>query len=126
MNRNATCCCGACSIVLQGDPSLNGLCHCDNCKRRTGAAFGWSAYFLDTQIISVDGELVEYRVRDEQVRSFCAKCGTTLFWKSKFMPEQTGVAGGAFVVALPAPNLSASNDKHLPWVTLPEGMRQIR
>jgi len=50
MSHKASGCCGACSIAVEGEPALNALCHCANCKRRTGCAFGWSANFSDAQI----------------------------------------------------------------------------
>lgn len=121
MTRRANCCCGAASIDVVGEPTLNGVCHCDNCRRRTGSAFGWSAYFLDSQIVGWTGDYAEYRIRDEQVRSFCTVCGTTLFWTSAFMPGQTGVAGGAFIdPPLPEPNLSATASNRIAWVSLPD------
>jgi hypothetical protein len=54
-------------------------------------------------------------------RFFCARCGTTLYWKSfGFLPDQTGVAGGCFVDdPLPAPNLSATDSGRCAWLTLP-------
>ena len=45
MTRVAQCCCGACSIEAEGDPVIDGICHCANCNRCTGSAFGWSACF---------------------------------------------------------------------------------
>jgi hypothetical protein len=121
MVRKATCCFGFSSIEVSGEPTLNGVCHCDNCKRRTGSAFGWQAYFRDTQVLGKRGEFSQHRIRDEQERSFCTRCGTTLFWKSAFMPEQTGVAAGAFTdPPLPDPSLQATSDGRVEWVVLPE------
>ena len=57
MTRKATCCCGACSIEVEGEPDLNALCHCTNCKKRTGSAFGWSAYFADGRIRGRSGSM---------------------------------------------------------------------
>jgi hypothetical protein len=123
MRRKAACCCGAAVIEVEGDPTLNAICHCDNCKRRTGSAFGWSAYFPDERVVSIEGEFLQHRIRDEAARSFCAKCGTTLFWKS-LLPEQTdvtGIAGGAFLdPPLPEPVASATDQKRVPWIELPE------
>ena len=55
-------------------------------------------------------------------RAFCARCGTTLYWKSfGFLPDQTGIAGGCFVDdPLPAPNLSATDTNRCAWLTLPD------
>ncbi len=85
MTRKATCCCGACTIAVEGEPRLNALCHCANCKKRTGSAFGWSAYFADDQILGRTGDFRAYEIAgaNPQHRWFCAACGSTLFWKSR-------------------------------------------
>ncbi len=53
--------------------------------------------------------------------STCARCGTTLYWKSfGFLPDHTGIAGGGFADdPLPAPNLSVSDNGRCAWLTLP-------
>ena len=50
MKRIARCCCREIGVEVEGLPWLHAVCHCDNCKRRTGSAFGVSAYFEDDQI----------------------------------------------------------------------------
>ncbi|HTQ14849.1 MAG TPA: GFA family protein [Rhizomicrobium sp.] len=124
MTRTASCCCEACSITVEGEPVLNAICNCSSCRRRTGTAFGWSAYFPDTAVTAKTGETRIYH-RDGAAgydRHFCARCGTTLWWKSfGFLPEATGIAGGCFVEdPLPAPNLSAQDGDRCAWISLPE------
>ena len=123
--RTAKCCCGACSVTVEGEPSLNAICHCSSCKRRTGSAFGWSAYFPDAAIVGQTGTLNVYEKSGEAGyrRYFCARCGTTLYWKSLgFLPDQTGIAGGCFAGdPLPAPNISSSESGRCAWLSLPEG-----
>jgi hypothetical protein len=126
MTRKAICCCGACSIEVEGEPALNALCHCTNCKRRTGSAFGWSVYFADSQVVPRDGDLRVYEIADAsrlQRRWFCAVCGTTLFWKVSWRPEETGIAGGCFESALPAPSVTVSNEGRCAWLGLPPDWR---
>lgn len=126
MVRKAICCCGSSSIEVMGEPTLNGVCHCDNCKRRTGSAFGWQAYFREAQIVSTRGEFARHRIRDEQERSFCQRCGTTLFWTSAFMPGQIGIAAGAFVdppLAGPSAEATARNRVH--WVDFPQPLARL-
>ena len=120
MVRTATCCCGAARIRLNGDPRLYAICHCDNCKRRTGSAFGMSAYFDDRQVLERSGNYQSYRIRDEQQRFFCTNCGTTLYWTSIWQPESTGVAGGCFTEdPLPGPAISVANEGRAEWLELP-------
>ncbi len=125
MTRTATCCCKTCVVTFTGDPVLNGICHCDDCKRRTGSAFGWSAYFKDEQLGEHIGEYTQYEPSGEpgQVRSFCRKCGSTLYWFTPSRPDEIGVAGGAFIDhPLPRPQLSAQDRTRCIWFDLPDGM----
>jgi hypothetical protein len=123
MTRKATCCCGKCSIEVEGEPTMNALCHCCSCKRRSGSAFGWSAYFADDKVLGVAGDLKVYAISvpAPAQRSFCSNCGSTLFWKADIFPGHTGVAGGCFADApLEEPALTASNEGKCAWVGLPD------
>jgi hypothetical protein len=121
--RTATCCCGACAITVRDEPRVHGICHCDNCRRRTGSAFGWSAYFDDDQVLDKVDDFAEYRIAsaNAQTRCFCRACGTTLFWKAAAFAGMTGVASGCFVdVPLPEPALTVTDSKRCRWVSLPQ------
>ena len=125
MTRIARCCCQACRIEVAGEPTMNGICHCASCKRRTGSAFGWSAYFRNEDIGDRQGDLRAYAVKGPPAatRWFCASCGTTMLWESAdFMVGQTGFAGGCFAAdtPLPEPNLSVYDDQRCAWARLPE------
>jgi len=130
MQRTATCCCGKTSIQVEGDPKIHLLCHCDNCKKRTGSAFGISAYFSDSQIIDKQGDPRIYRINTaetEQERYLCPSCGTTLYWKVHRFPttvdiaSMTGIAGGCFVDSpLHAPTVTANNSGKCAWLEVPE------
>ena len=121
----ATCACGNASITLNAPPTMHGVCHCTNCKRRTGSAFGISAYFDKAAVVACQGETMIYAFHHEaqnhdQERHFCARCGTTLFWFLSVLPDKIGVAGGCFgEEASPDPNMSVSHRMKKPWVVLP-------
>ena len=126
MTRKAACCCAACSIEVEGEPDLNALCHCTNCKKRTGSAFGWSAYFADGQVVRRTGDLRIYEIAGPQPqrRWFCAACGSTLFWKVASRPHHTGVAGGYFAdCPLDPPSVTVSNHGRCGWLAVPAEWR---
>ncbi len=126
MTRTATCCCSACSIEVEGEPALNALCHCANCKKRTGSAFGWSAYFADGQVLGRNGDFRVYEIAgaNPQQRWFCAACGSTLFWTVAWRPLQTGIAGGCFAdPTLDPPSVTVSNHGRCDWLGLPAAWR---
>jgi hypothetical protein len=125
----ATCACGMASITVNAKATMHGVCHCTNCKRRTGSAFGVSTYFDKTAITEVRGQTTLYRFHHvaqnhDQERHFCSHCGTTLYWFVSTLPDQIGIAGGCFAEQQThAPNYSANDQKREPWVTLPSEWR---
>ena len=128
MKRKAQCCCGNFSIEIKGEPERHGMCHCNNCKTRTGSAFGLSAYFRIENVNGLSGESTCYQLINpndgsEQKRYFCSKCGTTLHWSVSTFPELIGIAGGCFVESqLNAPTYSASHAGKYSWVMVPLGI----
>lgn len=121
MTRVAKCCRGRCAVEVAWEPVINALCHCRNCKARTGSAFGWSAYFDDDRHVRIEGEFTTYEIGPgRQRRSFCRHCRTTLFWKVSWIEGRTGVAGGCVAEsALAEPSATVSNDGRCAWLGLP-------
>jgi hypothetical protein len=121
----ATCACGQTAITVNALPTMHGVCHCTNCKRRTGSAFGISAYFDKTAVTAFTGQTKVYAFHHaaqnhDQARHFCPDCGTTLFWYLTALPEKIGIAGGCFAdEALPEPTYSVTDGKREAWVSLP-------
>jgi hypothetical protein len=121
----ANCACGQLSISVHAQPVLHGVCHCTNCKRRTGSAFGISAYFDKSAVKEKVGESSVYafhhhELNHDQARHFCPKCGTTLYWFVSNMPDKIGIAGGCFAPeSLGAPGASYRDNKKESWVSLP-------
>ena len=90
----ATCACGQASITVSAPPTMHGVCHCTNCKRRTGSAFGISAYFDRAAVIEQTGKTSVYAFHlaaqsHNQERHFCPKCGTTLFGSCRQFPRRS-------------------------------------
>ena len=129
MQRTATCACGQASITVDADPQMHGLCHCTNCKRRTGSAFGISSYFPRASVVALTGSTTVYAFHHQaqdpdQQRHFCARCGTTLYWTLSAMPELIGIAGGCFADdGLPEPTYSTTHRKKEAWLSLPSTWR---
>ncbi|NKB72861.1 MAG: aldehyde-activating protein [Candidatus Latescibacteria bacterium] len=127
MEKIAECECGNLSISVDGDPYVL-ICGCDSCQRRTGSAFGMSAYYNKSDVLSTRGPSSQY-TRDSQFAkkitfSFCPNCGTSLFWSLESRPDSIGVAVGCFVgqdFALPR---SAHHLADMPeWLVLSEDIR---
>ncbi len=124
MIRTAACRCRACAIVVEGEPVFNLICHCGDCRRRTGAPCGWSAVFREEQVLARRGDFSVYNsngTAGPTANSFCSACGTTLLFIPAQSPGFVGCAGGCFVdPPLGEPALSASDDLRCAWMKLPE------
>lgn len=119
----ARCSCGQLMLPVEGEPVLNALCHCSDCRRRTGSAFGWQTYFLEAQVGEPIGESISrpVPVSEPQTRHFCKQCGTTLWWTSGTAPGLVGVAGGAFDRGvLSEPIATYRDENRCVWLHLPE------
>lgn len=105
---------------------MNAICHCDNCKQRTGSAFGWSSYFKVEDVAGKTGEMLVFehhhqQQNHDQKRYFCGHCGTTLYWEISTMPDKVGISGGCFTDnPLPEPLASASTNKKTCWFAVPK------
>ncbi len=115
----AQCCCGKLRLEIDGDPTINVVCHCADCQRWSGSAFGWSMYFEETSV-HASGNKSEYLPGNGQKRYFCPSCGSTLFWFSPDFAGLIGVAvGSLFGERRPTPMASYSENSVCDWVNIP-------
>ena len=126
MVRVARCLCGSLRVTADGDPLVVNICHCIDCRRRTGAAFSYNAYF-DRECIQIEGPTKSYEREGQEGRKirhhFCPECGTTVFWDFDLRPERCGIAAALFEQPFsPSPSYSAWETMRCEWVPLPEGM----
>ena len=75
------CMCGAIRFEALGDPYFIAHCHCESCRRHTGAPMVTLASFEASQVRFTKGERKIYQSSPGVGRAFCADCGTTLTWE---------------------------------------------
>ncbi len=94
------CVCGAVRYKTQRAPRRVSLCSCSWCTKRTGSAFGVSAYFNLADVVFTQGERKSYHLKSDAGRwvesEFCPICGSTITWRLEFLPDYRGIAGGTF------------------------------
>ena len=121
--RRAECACGQLSATCAGEPLRVSVCHCLECKRRTGSAFSWNARWARGDVV-IEGQAGAFtRVGDEGGRCtnhFCPECGTTVFYEIDAQPEVIGVPAGGFADAtFPAPRFSVYDPfRRCEWVDI--------
>jgi len=91
-----SCLCGEVRFEISGALSGASHCHCSMCRKAHGAAFGTyaAARAADFRILSGEDRIVRYRSSAGIVRTFCARCGSTLQWLRESKPEIVDIALG--------------------------------
>ena len=80
------CLCGGVRYEIAGEPLGTSLCHCEDCRRASGApAVAWT-FFRSGALRWICGQPTTLRWADRE-RTFCPDCGTPL---SFFDPEIPG------------------------------------
>ncbi len=107
------------------------MCHCLECQRRTGSAYGVQARFPRDQIESIEGQSTQFmRAADSgnQIRfHFCPRCGSTVYWTQESAPELVAVAVGALAEpTFPPPRHSVYESRAHAWARPPADMPMER
>ena len=118
--RLASCFCGQLSAACTGEPFRVSVCHCLNCKRRSGSAFSFNARWK-TEDVVITGRATEFTlVGDEGSHAtfaFCPHCGTTVHYRLDTQPGVIAIPAGTFAdPAFPAPFVSVYEERQCAWV----------
>lgn len=121
MTRIAHCSCGALRAEATGEPAYVAACHCTECQRRTGSAFGVATLFPKARVRIEGPSKVYVRGSDSGQKienHFCPDCGSTLFWCAELYQDMVGIAFGMFAdPSMPWPSVSVWEASRHPWVT---------
>ena len=127
--RHAACSCGKLAVVVRGEPVRISVCHCLECQRRTGSAFGAQARFHSADV-EVSGESTAYRRIADSGNAitfhFCPDCGSTVYYQAEDQPELVAVTLGTFAdPSFPRPRVSVYESRKHAWVGLPDGIEHL-
>jgi hypothetical protein len=81
--RSASCRCGQLKATATGEPVRVSVCHCLDCKKRTGSAFSVQARWL-AEHIAIAGESKSWMHHADSgnriTHHFCPDCGSTVHY----------------------------------------------
>ncbi len=77
------CMCGAVRYELQDDSTWNVYCHCESCRKHTGAPVVAFAVCSPNQVHWISSERARYESAPGRFRAFCHDCGTSLTWEAE-------------------------------------------
>jgi hypothetical protein len=112
------CYCGFVTFEIRLPARFCCHCHCSNCRRAHGAAFVTWAGFAEEQVLITSGrdDLTRYLTDTGATRSFCRRCGSTLFyegprWSGEIHVALSNINGEIDKV----PGSHVFVDHHAPW-----------
>lgn len=95
----ASCSCGQLRAVATGDPVRVSVCHCLDCKKRSGSAFSAQARWPAEQVSIKGRSAVFTRTGDSGKWAnfhFCPECGVTVHYEIEALPGLVAVPLGLF------------------------------
>ena len=82
--RQASCRCGQLKAEVTGDPVRVSVCHCLDCKKRSGSAFAVQARWPEEQV-RVEGTSKTWSHHADSgnriTHHFCPECGSTVHFR---------------------------------------------
>jgi hypothetical protein len=118
MPHTGQCLCGAIRFELAGKPQNVALCHCADCRRSAGAPVVAWAGFPESALKITRGTPKTINSFGTAMRSFCADCGSGLFYRNAaFLPDVVEVQTATLddPEALP-PTLHIQAAEELGWM----------
>jgi hypothetical protein len=95
--HKASCRCGQLSATITGDPVRVSVCHCLDCKRRSGSSFAAQARF-PAETVQISGESQAFAHRNDEGKvtrfHFCPACGGNVYYIHDFAPETVAILLG--------------------------------
>lgn len=114
------CLCGAVRFVATGSPTSIFWCHCQSCRRHSGAPVSVFVGFEHSAYRMTKGEIAKFTASTGTVRGFCRTCGSTLTCESGRLPSEAHFHIGAFdTPARLEPTMHLFRNEQLPWLHLP-------
>ena len=110
------CLCGQVRFEATGAPKWVKWCHCQSCRRHSGAAASTFASFEVERVKLTAGEILKFNSSPGTTRGWCPRCGSTLTCESIYLPTEVHMHVGSFDRAGDlAPRGAFFAEERLPW-----------
>ena len=81
------CLCGAVRYRFSGTPSSSASCHCQSCRRASGAPVVAWVTVRRSEFTLLSGTAAVFHSSPGVTRQFCSRCGTALTFQSERHPH---------------------------------------
>lgn len=126
-NHTGACQCGDVRYEVTGTSRRLIACHCTDCQRQSGSAFGMTMVVSESDFRLVQGELKTFMTTSDAGRgklgAFCPRCGTRIYHKPEIRPGSVSIKPGTLDdTSWLKPDMHIWTSSRQPWVVIPEGV----
>ncbi len=117
------CRCGAVRYRAGGGPLWVTHCHCEECRRSSGAPVSTFVGVRSGEFAFVAGTPSAYESSPEVMRRFCGACGTPLTYEAAVYPGEVHIMAGT--LDSPAglmPERHVFVRERMPWMDVADGL----
>ncbi len=97
MSLTGSCLCGAVRYTASAEPVFSGHCHCADCQKETGCGH-LTIVAVPDAAVEITGPTSTFAKvsasNQPNVRTFCSKCGSTLFSRPQSLAGMTLLRAG--------------------------------
>lgn len=122
------CLCGKTGYESEGEPVVMAACHCTDCKKHSGSAFGLYVGVPRDSLKTNGTELTTFEGKGGTGnyfhRTFCGACGSSMYCAIGAAPDLLFIHAGTLDDATwVTPEVQAWSGRQLPCVNLPDGTK---
>ncbi len=119
------CLCGAIRYEVKSDPVRVANCHCDDCRKATGASFATNVFVKADVVVVLQGSPRRFQHTADSgstmTKEFCADCGSQLFgFGSRGQGIKHVKVGSIDDARFVRPVVDVFVSKALPFIRLPD------
>jgi hypothetical protein len=126
--RQGGCQCGAVRYEVAGEPIVIGVCHCTECQRQSGSAFGMSLIVQKEAFRLLRGRVKTFSRKADSGRNaicaFCSACGVRIYHEYELLKGMVSVKPGTLDdTSFLRPTVQVWTVRKHQWVELPADIR---
>jgi hypothetical protein len=125
---SGACLCGAVRFEVDLPTRFCVHCHCSMCRRNHGAAFvtWFGVPKASFRLLKGETALALYQSSDHGTRSFCSRCGSSLFCVLDRDPDTIDIALASMLGPIDrSPEAHVFFDTHVGWMDFPDHLPKM-